>query len=346
VDERLTATVARLAGCAPAAVRIEPRTPLEHQSNRLYEAWADGRRLIVKEYVKPEEFSTGPIHEYRSLELLAPLDVAPQPVGVDLEYGPERGPIVVYEYLAGEMWDRRRPSMDELRQLAEAWLKVQTVSPDVEWESRTLSRIVAVRYARFRERLLAYRAWTEAAFPAGVPTALRCVEVLERRWPEVAELDELGGRPLRRWFCQADSRFANVIRRPDGRIGLVDWEDSGLEDPAREVMGLLSHPNQEDLLAPQEWQAFLKPYLAAQAALDPSLPRRIELYAAIYPMFWLSLLCQEGIRRAQEGRLAGWTINGLPANERLRRYLAQAVAWPDRDFSRRLDGVAGLTFFP
>ena len=33
-------------------------------------------------------------------------------------------------------------------------------------------------------------------------------------------------------FCRSDARFANVISRPDGRVGLVDWEDSGLRDPA------------------------------------------------------------------------------------------------------------------
>ena len=96
-------TVARLGGYAPSELRVELRTPLEHQSNRLYDAWAGGRHLLVKEYLKLEEFSTAPLHEHRALELLAPLDVAPQPVGVDLESGPDVGPVVVYEYLHGEM---------------------------------------------------------------------------------------------------------------------------------------------------------------------------------------------------------------------------------------------------
>jgi len=37
-------------------------------------------------------------------------------------------------------------------------------------------------------------------------------------------------------FCRSDARFANVIARPDGRLGLVDWEDSGLRDRAVEVV--------------------------------------------------------------------------------------------------------------
>jgi hypothetical protein len=180
-----------------------------------------------------------------------------------------------------------------------------------------------------------------------MPAAQRCLDLLDRRRPAAEELDDLDRRPMRRSFSQADSRFANVIRRPDERIGLVDWEDAGLGDPARDVRGLLTHPDQEDLLGPEEWRAFLEPYLGAVVPLDPLLPRRIELYMAIDPVFWLSVLVfQEGLRRAEQGGLAGWTINGLPANERLRRYLARGLAWPGEEFERELAALADLTFFP
>jgi hypothetical protein len=244
------------------------------------------------------------------------------------------------------MWDRRKPSSDELAALAESWLKIHALPADQVWESRTLSLSVAVRYASFRERFLAYQRWTETSYPAGADGAALCLDVLDRRWPQVHELDELGSLDPPRYFCRSDARFANVIRRPDGRIGLVDWEDSGLRDPARELGDLLYGPNQEDLLGPHEWRAFLDPYLAVLAGRDPNLPRRIELYAANYPMFWLSILFRDGIRRAGEGTLSSWTVNGLPANERLRRYLARALTWPDPDFAAKLDEIRGLELFP
>ena len=346
MSEPLTATVARLAGCTPAAVRIGLRRPLDHQSNQLYDAWADGRRLIVKEYLKPEEYATAPVDEHRALELLAPLDVAPRPVGVDSDHGPERGPIVVYEYLDGEMWGRQKPSENDLRALAEVWLAVDSLSAQVDWDARGRNHTVATRYARFEARMQAFRAWTEAAFPAGTTAALRCLEELDRRWPEVWELDACGELGMWLSFGPADTRFANVIRRPGGRIGLVDWEDGGLGDPARDIVGTVTHPEQEDLLTPAEWRTLLDPYLAVMTARDALLSRRIELYAAISPMFWLSVLLQEGVRRAELGQLAGWTINELPPNVRLRRYLARALAWPDPEFSGQLDGLARLTFFP
>lgn len=346
MNDALIQVVARLAGCSPSAMRIGLRAPLDHQSNRLYDAWADGRHLIVKEYLKPEELSTAPVYEHRALELLAPLDVAPRPVGLDEEHSPKRGPIVVYEFLDGEMWGRRKPSGEELRALAEIWLTVDSISAQVDWEARGTNRSVAERYARFHDRMLAFRAWTEEAFPAGTAAALRSLDVLDRRWPEVRELDACSAQGMRLSFGPADTRFANVIRRPDGRLGLVDWEDGGLGDPARDLVGTVSHPEQEDLLTPDEWQAFLEPYLAVLVPLDVLLPRRIKLYRAIDSIFWLSVLFQEGLRRAEQGQFAGWTINGLPANERLRRYLARGLAWPDHDFSRQLDGLAALTFFP
>ena len=153
-------------------------------------------------------------------------------------------------------------------------------------------------------------------------------------------------RPVRRYFCRSDARFANVVERPDGRLGLVDWEDSGLCDPAREVSDLMFAANQEDLLSSDEWEAFLRPYLAVQTPRDPLLRQRIHLYAALYPLYWLALLFRIGLERAREGTLATWTVNGLPADVRLRRYLARALAWPDRDFSGQLAELEDLRLFP
>src|SRR5712691_10851101 len=90
-------------------------------------------------------------------------------------------------------------------------------------------------------------------------------------------------------FCRSDPRFANVIARPDGRLGLVDWEDCGLRDTAREVADLLLHPNQEDLLGWREWQAFLQPYIDGRRS-DADFERRLQAYLAVFPIFWLGLL--------------------------------------------------------
>ena len=68
----------------------------------------------------------------------------------------------------------------------------------------------------------------------------------------------------------------------------------------------------------------------------------------MFPIFGLTVAMNQGrgLGRAGAGRLEAWSINGLPPNLRLQRYLARALAWPQLHFERELDGLAGLEFFP
>ena len=195
----------------------------------------------------------------------------------------------------------------------------------------------------FRERFDAYGRWAEAEFPEGRRGLDRCLALLDRLGPVAAEVGEL---PAVRCFCRPDHRFANVIARPDRRLAMVDWEDSGLRDPAIDLADLTTHADQEDLLAPSDLRAFLDPYLATRVPLDPHLPRRYGLYLAAIPIFWLALLLATGVRRATADALARWQVNDLPPNQRLRRYLARAAAWPAVDFSAELASLESLRFFP
>src|SRR5690606_21699890 len=69
------------------------RAPEVHQSNELFDVWADGRHLIAKQYLKEDEWETAPAREFASLQLLQPLDIAPMP----LFYDAAIGPVVIYE---------------------------------------------------------------------------------------------------------------------------------------------------------------------------------------------------------------------------------------------------------
>jgi len=342
MTDTLEATVADATGLPLTAITASLRPPLGIQSNRLYDVWAGDRHLIAKEFLKPAEFEDAPIHEYRALQLLAPLDIAPQPVLFRPPTGP-LGPVVVYEFMEGEMWDRRHPTPSELAQLAEVWLKISAVSAQGLWMSRGHDRSFDENEARFRAQFQAYAAWVEAEFPPGQRAVELCFTLLESRRTVTRQLEDYDPSLC---FCRADARFANVIRRPDGRLGLVDWEDSGLLDPAKALADIMTHPNQEDLVLLDEWQAFLRPYLAGQGKLDPDLPDRLHLYLALLPVFWLAVLAREGLHRVGTEQLASWRVNGLPANERLRRYLARALAWPEMDFAEQMEALADVELFP
>ena len=335
---RLEQIVAHAIGLKVGAARIAIRPPLDFQSNRLYDVWVNGRHLIAKEFLKPDEWADAPAREFRALQLLQPLDIAPHPV----YYDPGAAPIVVYAFMEGEMWDRKRPSAGELAQLAKLWLRMQAVPVEGLWASRGHNESLAAVEAQIQDSFQRYAEWTAVNFPQGECSAARCLDLLARFRSAAGEL--AGQRPVFS-FCRADQRFANVIRRPDGRLGWVDWEDSGLRDPARDLADLITHPNQEDLLDMDAWRPFLAPYLAARSRFDATIDGRFHAYLALFPIYWLALLLDHGRQKVEQGTAADWHINGLPANERLRRYLARALAGPDTNFQRQLAALDSLAFF-
>lgn len=240
------------------------------------------------------------------------------------------------------MWDRRIPTPAQLAQLAEVWLELNGLPTQGLWPSRGLGSLLEAE-TRISDRFQTYAQWAKAEFPSAQRAAEMCLRVLESRHPAIVQLEQ--AEPML-CFCRADPRFANVIQRPNGRLGLVDWEDCGLRDPACDLADIMTHPNQEDVLSPEEWQRFVQPYLSARIPLDSDLPRRVKLYQAIFPIYYASAIIGLCLARIQTKTLAGWTANTLPPNQRLRRYLARAQVWPDEDFSKQLMTLQNLEFFP
>jgi hypothetical protein len=245
--------------------------------------------------------------------------------------------------MPGQMWDRRRPADQELSQLADTWLAFADLPVNDLRLARAYEGSPAQAAAGWQRDLEVYAAWAQAYFPEAIPAARLCQQALTKHSGTIQALTD--ARP-RLTFGRSDSRFANIIARPGGRLGLVDWEDSGLTDPALDIADLMVHANQEDLLSAGEWAAFLDPYLAIRRPADPELERRIELYQAALSLMWLSILVALGLGKAQGGRLNGWLVNDMPANRRLRRYLARLLAWPEPDLAGQLDALGELRFFP
>lgn len=341
--ETLKQQVTTVLGLASAEVCLTRRPPLTYQSNCLYDLIAGREHWIVKEFARPDEFDLAPHREFGALKLLEPLDIAPQPAYLQAVPRPPLGPFVVYEYMPGQMWDRRRPSGAELARLADAWLAFVDLPVSHLPLARAYEGSPGQAAAGWRRNFQAYAAWAEACFPVALPAARLCRQALAKHDDTIQALAE--ARP-RLAFGRSDSRFANIIARPGGRSGLVDWEDSGLTDPALDIADLIVHANQEDLLSAEDWQAFLVPYLAIRRLADPELERRIELQQAMLSLMWLNILLSLGLDRARDSRLNGWLVNEMPANRRLRRYLARLLAWPKKDFSGQLDALKEVRFFP
>lgn len=317
---------------------IRERLPLPIQSNRLYDVEVNGRHLVAKEFLRVETEPLAPLREFQALQRLAPFDVAPQPVFFD----PHVAPVVVYEYLAGVMWDRTRPQPPQLSQLAQVWSMFHQVDPAHLVEANSFSQ-AEVMLARIARAFAEYGQWVEQVFPAGRDAAALCLGLLDQLRTVGGELAAI---PPLLSFCRLDARFANIIQRPDGRIGLVDWEDSGLGDAAFALVDMMVHVNQEDLLTADEWQEAFRPYLAEREKEDEGFRGRVHLNHALIPALWLAILLPYGIRKTQAGTVTRWHLNGISANLRLRRYLARALAWPDLNFSQQLNDLSSSLFFP
>ncbi|MBK8900399.1 MAG: aminoglycoside phosphotransferase family protein [Anaerolineaceae bacterium] len=320
---------------------IQERTPLSFQSNQLFDVWHNGRHTIAKHFLKSDELADAPRREFEALQLLSPLDVAPQPVF----YDPDLGPVVIYEFLEGDMWDRRKPTAVQLQQLAHLWLTLNNLPSDGLWLSRGMERSIQDVVAMFHTYLQNYETWAKAHFPSGLPGVAHCRAIMERL-PTILDSFAQLPEPML-LFCRSDPRFANVIQRPDGRLALVDWEDCGLRDPARDVADLLTHPNQEDLLTDEEWMAFLRPYTITRLKTDPHFNERVHHYLALFPVFWLLGLLNYGVNRFRAGKsFKGWQPNHIPVNIQLRRYLARATCWPTPPTAVDQASLANLSFFP
>jgi Phosphotransferase enzyme family len=281
--------VAGALGCPAASIQITRRPPIAHQSNRLFDVFAAGRHLIAKEFLHANR-PDSPAREFRALQRVSSLDVAPRPVSVE-------GSVVVYDFLDGEMWDRRVPSAADLSGLAQVWIQLQELPTDGLWLARGTQRGRAEIQANLRRGFGTYAAWTSTQPDVRKQAlAARCVAALERG---LAAIEPLASMPAPLRFCRSDPRFANVIARPDGRLRLVDWEDSGLRDPAREVADLLLHPNQEDLLELDTWSAFLEPYLAVASRDDATLLERVDTYVLAF-----HFLARPAARRRRRTRAA------------------------------------------
>jgi len=86
------------------------------------------------------------------------------------------------------MWDRRKPSAQELTQLADLWLQINSLPTEGLWMSRGYERSLTDTLARFGSTFCAYRDWVETAYSPARQAASLCLDLLEKCRPVVCQL--------------------------------------------------------------------------------------------------------------------------------------------------------------
>lgn len=240
-------------------------------NNRLYCARRQGQMLAVKFTMRDDRDRAG--REWTALHILAEaeLSIAPQPLLIDRER--YTWPVVVQSWIDGE----------PLQGPPHA---------DADWQAilahlRTVHALTADKIRRPLPTTVLYASTAKEAC-AAIDWQLNLLPSAERPPQLVALCADLHRCRFPSWdaptltLCRADPNMRNFIRR-EGAWASVDWEYSGLGDPAFEIADLIAHIAHLDV--PEDrWHWFVDQYVGGQQAVP--LRVRIETYLPLLLVWW------------------------------------------------------------
>jgi len=112
----------------------------------------------------------------------------------------------------------------------------------------------------------------------------------------------------RRILSPSDFGFHNALRRPDGRLALLDMEYFGWDDPVKLTADTLWHPG--SVLSPGEQRRWLDGMVGIRSA-DPDFMLRLTAQLPLYGLRWCAILLNEFLperweRRVYAGNTGDW----------------------------------------
>lgn len=251
--------------------------PVASGNNRLFRVTRDVDDWAVKFTIRDDRDRAR--REFNALTLLDRTGpgLAPRPVHLELDRYDLS--VVVQNWIDGTpLWS---PPADDATwlQILRAYRRLHSLpSPDgAPWGAAHGPLLIPTTP---EEIVSGTQAFAEQIPPTG--QSARLSELLQTlrglKWLELPET---------RCWAHGDTNIRNLILTPDG-IKLVDWEYSGVTDPAHEIAKLMSHSNSASAGEPR-WA-----WVAAQYASmsdEPDMLTRIRLFYAL--------------------RLAGWCVRLL-----------------------------------
>jgi Ser/Thr protein kinase RdoA (MazF antagonist) len=282
-------------------------------NNRLFRLdLADGPPLLAKLYVHDRWPRLGP--EYAALDDLARRGFGgvPRPFLRDDErlFG-------VYSFEEGE---RRAPAtltVADTLAAAELAARLHAFPPgasnDLPGQSDGLAPASAACFSHADQSRLIE--WRLSAFEANVDAELRDLPALRDLRTTIerlvtAAVEGLTAEELERPIPRQDWRLNtydfgphNWLFRPDGALTVVDFEGAGWDDPARMVMGCVSHPGSHGLPADAA-TAFLGRYAEARRLSDDEIAR-YERVGRLYDLEWATVFAYAVTPEAVEPRRFG-----------------------------------------
>ena len=269
-------------------------------NNLLFHATDAEHDIAVKFTVRDPRDRAG--REYDALLTLhrAGLGIAPEPLLLDTTSYAQ--PVVVQSWLRGEVSASPPDNEAEWKSLLSHLACIHQITPETSSvrlrpaihgatsvaEARGLvdeqrARLPAEARPRSLRRLMAR--FESTAFPD---------------WPERTVT-----------LCRVDNNLLNFVRRPEGWAS-VDWENSGLADPAMEIAEMVCHPAYLDIPLAQ-WEWVINAYADLTGLVN--VVERIRVYCKILYIWWVGRMARYlyEIPRGLDQRLVsqppGWHAN-------------------------------------
>ena len=248
-------------------------TPVNSGANNLlYRATSEDVDVAVKVTLRDERNRAE--REFLALTALQQLELRLAPAPVWLEQERYDYPVVVQEWLTGEVM-RAPPETDAAwERLLNLYAAVHTLTPEtLDLPIRTgvfaaTSPAEAKQLALRQAHLIPEHAW-----PDGLREVLGALEATFA--PDTKD---------ERVFCHVDGNVGNFIECSD-ELYAVDWEGSGWSDPAFELANFMTHPAY--LNVPRSrWHWVINTY--TRLSQNETVGERTAVYYPYLVVFWVA----------------------------------------------------------
>lgn len=241
--------------------------------NYNYHIRQEGCDVVVRLNIEPQSGSDSQIeHEYKTLEFLAPYDVAPKPLFVDnskkhFPYG-----LLIEEYIPGGHVQFSVPAM---RRVAEAMATLHSIPIEGAPLERR-SNPLRDQFDSVAAYLHQYEQRQDPNYDI-VRLGHLIISQLENK------LNELEGAYTPSSLIHTDPNPANIIDTGE-RAYFIDWEQGRIDDPSYDVAAFFSNVlnlwESPRVLTSDEKQAFLETYIAktGDTTIEKRIPPRLKLY--------------------------------------------------------------------
>jgi aminoglycoside phosphotransferase (APT) family kinase protein len=235
--------------------------------------------------------------EWAALQALhaAGLALAPAPVAY-APAGPLPQPVVVYRWVEGAPLGGGTMTDDELARLVTS-LSLMHRTPPAPAVAMLTAWHQPASYAAYLDEIRSFvgrvRDWANgpraaandlpgwiADLPARMPLL---EETLEQAEVLAAGKNGASAYPVPA-LVRVDGNLDNVLHDASGALYFVDWEYSGLGDPAYDLAELRWHPRNRGVSQGQ-WEAALAAYRPHPA--DTTFQARLAVYSRLLPAWWV-----------------------------------------------------------